>query len=217
MPNLRGYIDLLLSHFGPQHWWPAESPFEVMVGAVLTQNTAWGNVERAIANLKAAGLLEPPALAAVSEERLRDLIRPAGYFRQKARKLSALLEWFVGNYGGSIEKLRKQSQEQLREELLEIWGIGPETADSILCYALGFPVFVVDEYTTRVLSRHGLIPSGAGYDTVQELAYEQLPRDTEYLNEAHALFVAVGKNFCRPRTPQCIPCPLRGLLPRRTR
>jgi endonuclease-3 related protein len=211
-PGLCEIVDRLLAHFGPRHWWPAESPFEVMIGAVLTQNTAWGNVEKAISNLKAEKLLNPTVLAELPSEKLQELIKPTGYFRQKERKLRALLEWFIDRYDGSIDALRKVDAEKLRRELLGLWGIGPETADSILCYAVGAPVFVVDAYTVRVLARHGLVPPEADYETVQEPAHSQLPRDTAYLNEAHALFVAVGKRFCRRRLPLCTECPL-GSLP----
>ena len=207
------YVERLSAHYGARHWWPAETPFEVMVGAVLTQNTAWTNVERAIDNLRQRDALTPEGMSSLSTEELQEAIRPSGYFRQKEKKLRALLKWLQGGHEGDIEKLRKGETDVLREELLGLWGVGKETADSILCYALGKPVFVVDAYTIRVLSRHGVVRRGATYDEVQSLAHEKLPRDTAYLNEAHALFVAVGKEFCLSRAPRCAGCPLEGLLP----
>ncbi len=211
-PGLGEIVSRLLDHFGPQEWWPAKTPFEVMLGAVLTQNTAWRNVELAIRNLRKAGALNPSSLASLPQYRIKELIRPTGYFHQKARKLRTLLEWFIERYDGSIEQLRKLDQQQLRGELLSLWGIGPETADSILLYALSFPAFVVDAYTIRVLVRHDLVPSDAGYDEVQRLASRQLPADEKYLNEAHALFVAVGKKYCKRKQPLCENCPLKALL-----
>ena len=217
--DLRGYVRSLLDHFGPQGWWPAETPFEVMVGAVLTQNTTWGNAERAIATLGAAGALVPAVMSTLAEERLRELVRPAGYFRRKARVLLDLAAWLVDRFGGDAGLLRGGSAEQLRHELLGIRGVGAETADSILLYAAGVPIFVVDAYTLRVLARHGVLPPGADYDSVRRLARAELPADADYLGEAHALFVAVGKRFCLKRRPLCAgsppspPCPLRGYLP----
>jgi len=198
----------LYSAFGPQHWWPGETPFEVMVGAVLTQNTNWANVERAIARLKRAGLLEPGRLAGCPERLLARLIRPAGYFNVKARRLRAFMDWYRSRVGDRpLTALRGVRTARLREELLSIPGIGPETADSILLYALGRRVFVVDAYTLRVLSRHGLIGPGASYDRVQRLFHEVLPRSTRLYNEYHALLVRLGKSVCRPR-PACDRCPL---------
>ena len=184
-----------------------------MVGAILTQNTAWSNVGLAIQNLREADALTPFTLADLPQRRLEELIRPTGYFRQKARKLSELLVWFNGHYEGEIEKLCQADSAHLRRELLSVWGIGPETADSILLYAIGVPVFVVDAYTIRVLARHGVVPLGASYEEVQHIAHEHLPMRVDFLNEAHALFVAVGKNFCLRRAPKCDGCPLEELLP----
>jgi endonuclease-3 related protein len=212
--GLREYVEQLSAHFGPRHWWPAETPFEVMVGAVLTQNTAWTNVERAIGNLRDAGALTPKTLAGLSKVKLEEAIKPSGYFRQKEKKLRALLKWLLGKHEGDIKRLRKAPVDGLHQELLALWGIGKETADSILCYALDKPVFVVDAYTIRVLSRHGVVRPAATYEEVQALAHEQLPLETPYLNEAHALFVAVGKEFCLSREPRCGGCPLEGLLPK---
>jgi endonuclease-3 related protein len=211
--GLRDYIERMLAHFGPRNWWPAETPFEVMIGAVLTQNTAWVNVERAIANLRAAGALTPEALELMGKEELEQAIKPSGYFRQKEKKLRALLKWLLARHGGDIDKLKAAPVDGLRRELLALWGVGKETADSILCYALDKPVFVVDAYTIRILSRHKMVRSAATYEEVQALAHAQLPHRTAYLNEAHALFVAVGKEFCLSRTPRCGQCPLSPLLP----
>jgi len=192
--------------YGPQGWWPAETPFEVMVGAVLTQATAWRNVERAIERLKAAGALSPEGMARLSEEELEELIRPAGFFRQKARRLRALLR-LIEQHGG-VEGLLALPTERLRAELLSVPGIGPETADSILLYAAGHPVFVVDAYTKRILHRLGLLhDEKASYEEVQELFERALPRDPELFGEYHALLVRHAKEHCRAK-PRCAGCPL---------
>jgi endonuclease III related protein len=205
----------LFDAFGPQQWWPGETPFEVMVGAVLTQNTNWQNVERAIANLRRADLLEPRALYEVPLEELEELIRPAGYFRVKARRLHCLLEFFVTRYDGSVEAMLATPADRLREELLAVSGIGPETADSILLYACELPVFVVDAYTYRIFTRHGWIGFDADYHTIQDLFQGPggLPADPATFNEYHALLVRLGKHFCRKRNPKCDECPLVDLLP----
>lgn len=203
--------DALLAAFGPQGWWPGETPFEVMVGAILTQNTNWRNVERAIANLRAAGALTPAAMLRLAPEALAELIRPAGYFRVKAARLGHLLEHLRRRHRGSVARLLHAPLPALREELLGISGIGPETADSILLYAAGLPSFVVDAYTKRVFSRHGLVPADAGYAEVQALFARALPADAPLFNEYHALIVRVGKECCRPREPRCGTCPLGSL------
>lgn len=208
---LRRLYDTLLEAFGPQGWWPGETPFEVMVGAVLTQNTNWRNVERAIDNLKRGDLLEPRRLARLSEDELARLIQPAGFFRVKARRLKALVDWLMESAGGEVERLRRRPPGRLREELLGVPGVGPETADSILLYALEKPVFVVDAYTRRVLRRHRLIDERAGYDEVQRLFQSSLPRRAALYNEYHALLVELGKRYCRPR-PRCRGCPARPVL-----
>ncbi len=208
---LKEIYERLYAHFGPQNWWPAETPFEVCVGAILTQNTNWRNVERAIENLKARGLLSPEALNELTEGELAAFIRPAGYFRVKARRLKAFVRWLVENYGGRLEKLSEKETEELRRELLSIPGIGPETADSILLYALERPVFVVDAYTRRILLRHGLVTEEADYHEIQELFMENLPPEVPLFNEYHALLVACGKHLCRPKKPLCPDCPLRDL------
>lgn len=197
----------LYNYFGPQHWWPAKTPFEVMIGAILTQNTNWGNVERAIANLRAAEVLTPQRIYSTTLQRLRRLIRPAGFYNQKARRLKAFSRFLIDRYGESIAKMRREETTKLRGELLALDGIGPETADSILLYALGKPVFVIDAYTRRVFSRHGFLSEKHGYSDWQEFFEGSLPRDVSLYNEYHALIVKLAKTFCRKR-PNCDECPL---------
>lgn len=206
---LAGVYERLYGAFGPQGWWPGETPFEVCVGAILTQNTAWANVEKAINNLKARGVFDPEALLNLGQAELAALIRPAGYFNQKARKIREFLSWFRET--GGFEAMEGMETNALRESLLSIRGIGPETADSILLYALGRPVFVVDAYTVRVLARHEVIGPDAGYHDVQALFQDNLPRDPRMFNEFHALFVRLGKERCRRRGPLCEACPLETL------
>jgi len=202
---------LLLDFFGPQHWWPGETPFEIALGAVLTQNTSWSNVERAIANLKAANLLDAGRLHSLDIERLETLIRPAGYFRVKAKRLRNFTTWLCDRYDGDMQNLAPVATGRLREELLAISGIGPETADSILLYALDRPIFVVDTYTARVMVRHGLIaPEGIDYHQLQDLFTSNLEPDVPLFNEFHALLVMAGKDYCKPR-PKCQSCPLNPL------
>ena len=205
--RLRGF-------FGPQHWWPGETPFEVAVGAILTQNTSWTNVAKAIANLKAAGALDPLKLHVMEPEQLELLIRPAGYFRVKAKRLKNFIAWLCDRYGGDLKNLEPINTTRLREELLSISGIGPETADSILLYALNRPIFVVDTYTARVMVRHGLIGPDLDYQSLQDLFMSNLEPDVALFNEFHALLVMAGKDYCKPR-PKCPPCPL-DFLPHRT-
>jgi len=203
----------LFDALGPQHWWPGETPFEIIVGAVLTQNTNWQNVEKAIGNLREADLLEPAALYTVPVEELEELLRPAGYFRIKARRLRSLLAYIMDRYGGELDAMFATGMGALREELLAVNGIGPETADSILLYAGGLPAFVVDAYTHRILSRHGWIELEADYHQIQDFLQSRLPDDPVLFNEFHALLVFVGKHYCRKRAPQCDQCPLRDMLP----
>lgn len=210
---LRSYYRALRRHYGPQHWWPGETPFEVMVGAILTQNTAWANVEKAIRNLKALDLLDADRIDRLDAQALAIAIRPAGYFNVKAKRLKAFVRWFLERYGGDVARMRAAAPARLREELLEVSGIGPETADSILLYALGHPSFVVDAYTHRVLSRHGLLGEESTYDQMKELFETALPRDAELYNDFHAQIVNVGKDFCR-KTAKCDACPLKRFLPR---
>jgi endonuclease III related protein len=213
MPPLQQVYNQLLARFGPQHWWPGESPFEIMVGAVLVQNTAWRNVERAIANLRDAGLMEPRALYAIPPEELAELIRPAGYFQVKTGRLRNLLKFVIDEYDGSLDAMFSTNVATLREQLLAIRGVGPETADAILLYAGGLPTFVVDTYTHRILARHGWIGYDADYHEIKELFESLLPADASLYNEYHALLVRVGKDFCRRSAPKCDACPLAPMLP----
>ncbi len=214
--GLRDYYGRMFSTLGPQHWWPSSKsggPFEVIVGAILTQSTAWVNVEKAIANLRRAQLLHPRAIERVPMARLGRLVRPSGYFRQKAKKLKAFVHFLRQQFGGSLARMFRTPTAELREMLLDVHGIGPETADSILLYAGEHPVFVVDAYTRRVLVRHGLLGEKAGYQEMRALFENSLPRDARLFNEYHALLVNVGKKWCRPREPRCAECPLQSFLP----
>jgi len=207
---LSDIYDALFSHFGSQHWWPGDSAFEVAIGAILTQNTNWGNVEKAIANIKAKKALSPKSLHNMSHSELASLIRPAGYFNVKAKRLKAFLNFLCNDYRGSMQRMRKVDTSSMRKSLLSVNGIGPETADSILLYALDKPVFVIDAYTKRVMSRHGLASEKIDYHDLQALFHKSLPLDVQLFNEYHALFVMVGKNYCKP-SPKCTGCPLEGV------
>lgn len=209
---LRAAYELLFAAYGPQHWWPAETRLEVMVGAVLTQNTAWKNVERAMANLRDEGLLSLDCLHRLTHDELAEQIRPAGYYQVKARRLKNLVDFVVARYGGSLEAMFSTSLGTLREELLGVHGIGPETADAILLYAGDLPTFVIDAYTARVLKRHGWIEPEADYHALQDCFHSALETDAALFNEYHALLVKVGKEHCKP-TPRCQGCPLESLLP----
>lgn len=204
-------FQLMDEALGPQHWWPGDTSFEVIVGAILTQSTAWTNVEKAISNLKRAGLLTPLALSRVGLRKLAALIRSSGYYNQKATRLKSLLS-YLSRYG-TLHRMFQEPTATLREELLAIKGLGPETVDSILLYAAGRPVFVVDAYTRRVLSRHGWADEKAGYGEIQDLFESQLPRDARLFNQYHALLVNVGKNYCKRKEPRCSQCPLQSMLP----
>jgi endonuclease-3 related protein len=199
--------DALFRAFGPQHWWPGDTPFEVCTGAILTQNTNWTNVERAIENMKKAGLLEPRPLRSVRRDRLKRLIRPAGYFNQKAERLQVFARWFGEYLDDSFCNAKGIPTGKLRGQLLALNGIGPETADSMLLYAFDRAVFVVDAYTRRITERHGLIHEGATYDELQRLFESNLPKRRKLFNEYHALIVMAGKTYCGP-TPRCDGCPL---------
>jgi len=201
----------LFQAFGPQHWWPGETPFEVAVGAVLTQNTNWQNVEKAINNLKRARALDPIKIYRMSNERLAKLIKPSGYYNVKAKRLKAFMSFLVEEYGGDMERMQQEDTSLLREKLLSVKGVGEETADSILLYALGKPVFVIDAYTKRVLSRHKLLGADEPYSGCQEKFHNALGRNSKLYNEYHALFVRLGKYYCRPR-PVCSECPLKADL-----
>lgn len=200
-------FDRLLRHFGPQSWWPAETELEVMVGAVLTQNTNWKNVEKAIENLKRKDLLSIECLHSVPLANLAENIRPAGYFNVKARRLKNLMDFIVDHYGADLPLFLSEETGRLREGLLSIKGIGPETSDSILLYAAQRPVFVVDAYTCRILGRHRVINENLTYHETQDLFMRLLPRETSLFNEFHALIVQTGKHYCR-RKPLCGRCPL---------
>lgn len=207
-------------HFGHLHWWPGETPLEVSVGAILTQNTSWANVERAIANLKTAGCLEPKELYALPESKLAELIRPAGYFNIKARRLRAFLRVLVEESAGDLNRLFAGETNVVRERLLAIKGIGPETADSMLLYAGGHSSFVIDAYTKRIFHLYNWGEDDAGYDDLKALCESALnekpPSERlDYWQDYHAQLVMVGKHFCRPRRPRCELCPLWPLLPRK--
>ena len=202
------FYETLEAALGPMHWWPAKTPFEVIVGAILTQNTAWVNVERAITDLRKARTLTPRALERVPSARLGQLIRSSGYFRQKAKKLKAFVRFLRRDFGGSLARMFRTPTAALRERLLSVHGIGRETADSILLYAGNHPIFVVDAYTKRILERHGMVGEKAGYEEVRALFENNLPADAKLYNEYHALLVNVGKNWCRTRAPRCDECQL---------
>ncbi len=200
-------FNTLLVRYGPRFWWPAETPFEVCVGAILTQNTNWGNVEKAVANLKAEGILSPAGLRDVPMERLAELIRPAGYFNVKSSRLKGFIVWLFMEHGGCLERMFAGDWRTLREELLKVKGVGPETGDSILLYAGGKPSFVVDAYTRRLFSRFGLVPETASYEEVRSFFMKNLPADAGLFNEYHALIVEHCKERCRKK-PFCRGCPL---------
>lgn len=199
----------LYSRFGSQRWWPGDTPFEVIAGAILTQNTSWSNVEKAINNLKKHSLLLPEKLYKLPLKRLASFIKPSGYYNVKARRLKGFMDFLFKAYGGDLKRMSRRDASCLRGELLSVKGIGPETADSILLYAFGKPVFVVDAYTKRIFSRHALIEEDAGYDRTQNLFMENLRRDARLFNEYHALLVKLGKEFCRKTRPKCELCPLK--------
>jgi endonuclease-3 related protein len=196
--------------FGLQHWWPGESPFEIAVGAILTQNTNWGNVEKAIENLKRDKVLNAKSIHRMRIHILASLIKPAGYFNVKSKRLKAFIDFLMNEYHGSMQRMGNEETQTLRMKLLKVHGIGPETADSILLYALEKPLFVIDAYTKRVLSRHGIMEHEKPYEEFQELFHSSLKRDVKLFNEYHALFVRLGKTYCRKK-PRCEGCPLEGI------
>lgn len=208
--RLRELYTILLDHFGPQHWWPGETPFEVLTGAVLTQNTNWKNVEKAIGRLKAAGVLSLKAMSALPTEVLAEYIRPSGYYNIKAARLQNLLTMINSEHEGNLAYFFDQPLDALRHQLLSVKGIGPETADSIVLYGAGLPVFVIDAYTHRVLFRHGLATEDDGYAELQSLFMDSLESDAGLFNEYHALLVQVGKTYCKKTNPACQTCPLQG-------
>lgn len=210
--NLTKVYKRLLSHFGHRGWWPGDSNFEIIVGAILTQNTAWKNVEKAITNLKQAKVLSIKKIHELPHETLAELIRPSGYYNQKAKKLQAFTTFLKINYRGSLTNMFKEETGVLREQLLSVKGIGPETADSILLYAGEKPVFVIDLYTYRILTRHGWLAEETTYQELQYFFQDRLPVDVDLYKDFHAQLVATGNQFCR-RTAKCEGCPLQPLLP----
>jgi endonuclease-3 related protein len=209
--SLQEIYSLMSERFGPQHWWPGDTPFEIMVGAVLTQNTNWKNVEKAITNLKTAGVLSFAAMSPLPKEELAEYIRPAGYYNLKTGRLHNLFSMIERQWDGDLDFLLAQPVALLREQLLSVKGVGPETADSIVLYAAGQPLFVVDTYTHRILSRHEIIPEEYDYFQIQELLMDSLEEDAVLFNEYHALLVQVGKTFCKKSKPKCAACPLSGV------
>lgn len=209
--TLKEIYEKLLARFGPQHWWPGQTPFEVLLGAILTQNTNWSNVEKAIDNLKNAGLLTPESLHKCPLPRLAKLIKPSGYFNIKSKRLKSLINWLFENYEGDLSILFDKETSVLRETLLSVKGIGPETADSIALYAANKPTFVCDAYTYRMALRHRMIPEETGYDELKALFEDALPKETKLFNEYHALIVRLGKTYCKKTKPLCEQCPLDDL------
>jgi len=200
----------LMARYGPQHWWPAQEPFEVIVGAILTQSAAWGNVEKAIANLKSGKALSPGALRRLPLSELARLIRPCGYYNAKALKLKSFAYWLGNHYADDLNQLLATDTHDLRQQLLSIHGIGQETADSIILYAANKPIFVIDAYTRRIINRIGLAPNNSSYTTYQALFMDNLPTDTQLFNEYHALLVCLAKNVCRS-CPLCQQCCLNNI------
>ncbi len=201
----------LFDHYGPQHWWPAETPLEMIIGAILTQSAAWTNVEKAIGNLKASDALSINGLREIPQNELARLIYPSGYYNVKARKIKSFVEWLVERYDGDLDKLFALDVTALRLDLLSVHGVGEETADSIILYAARKPIFVIDAYTRRIISRLGLTPQQETYAAFQALFMSQLPHDESLFNEYHALLVQHGKTACR-KTPLCQGCCLNHLL-----
>lgn len=207
------YYGTLLRHLGPQRWWPARTRLEIIVGAILTQNTAWTNATLALRRLRKAGLLNLERLERASLAELENCVRPAGFYRQKALTIRRFVRWLAHTCGGSLTTLFARPVQAVRLELLKIRGLGPETVDAILLYAGRHPVFVADAYARRILARHQLVPATAGYAAVQQLMHRHLPADPKLFNEYHALLVEVGKRFCRRQRPDCRACPLGAFLP----
>jgi endonuclease-3 related protein len=209
--KLNNIFEILYNTFGPQHWWPGDSPFEVAVGAILTQNTNWSNVKKAIENLKKYKLLEPYKIYKIDHKKLSELIKSSGYYTIKAKRLKSFIDFLIKEYNGKIESMNNEDTLLLRKKLLSINGIGKETADSILLYAINKPIFVIDTYTKRILSRHGISKDKDSYDYYQNLFHKSLKKDVKLFNEYHALIVKVGKTFCKSKRPLCDQCPLKGI------
>ena len=211
--KLMTIYNLLYNAFGPRHWWPADTPFEVIIGAILTQNVSWKNVEKAIAILKATGAMTPEAMVSIPTDILAVKIRSTGYYNMKAKKIKAFMDFLYSRYDGSLEKMFITPLLVLRSQLLAVYGIGPETADCILLYAGNMPIFVVDAYTKRIFSRLALVDENDSYEAVQRLFMDNLPRDTQLYNEYHALIVAAGNMYCGKKKKRCELCPLGSICP----
>jgi endonuclease-3 related protein len=219
MPPLRQAYRLMHRAHGHLQWWPADSPFEICVGAILTQNTSWENVMLAITNLKAARVLTPKKIHALTHSKLAQLIRPSGYFNIKAKRLRNFVDIVVEQHGASLKRFFKGDAATVRERLLAINGIGPETADSMLLYAGGHQSFVIDAYTKRIFERHDWCDANDGYDALQTLCTNSLSQKRgadklDYWRDYHAQLVVIGNRYCKPRNPNCDDCPLKTLLPR---
>jgi endonuclease III related protein len=211
-PPIEEYYSKLFSAYGPQHWWPGRGAFEIIAGAILVQNTSWINAAKAIAELRRARMLTWAAMNEAAQEELERLIKPSGYYRQKARTLKAFCAFLEKEYGGSLKKMWATAAIDTRQKLLSVHGFGPETVDSVLLYAGNQPVFPVDAYARRMLVRHGWIEENAKYDDVRAIFEGAFPGDAARLNEMHALIVHTGKHFCRKQKPLCGECPLGGFL-----
>jgi endonuclease-3 related protein len=211
--QLLAVYSILLEHFGHRSWWPAKTRIEICIGAILTQNTSWKNVTQAIANLEKAGLLNAKAILALEDADLADLIRPSGYYNLKAKRLKSLMRFLDENGGPTLRRFEKWGTDNLRKRLLETYGVGAETADSILLYALNRPVFVIDAYTKRITARLGWSHKDASYDELQELFSRRLEPSVDLYNDFHAQFVALGADVCKPK-PRCDFCPLKGICPK---
>jgi endonuclease-3 related protein len=213
-PSLSAVYERLRETYGPAGWWPGRTPFEVCLGAILTQNTAWTNVEKALRALRSRGLLSYRALRRLPPSRLAPLLRSSGTYRVKARRVAAFVRFLGREYRGQVRAMARETPESLREKLLAVDGIGRETADAIALYACGLPLFVVDAYTRRIFSRLGLVGGGGAYDVLQRFFMDRLPRDSALYNDYHAQIVRLGKEACRAR-PLCDLCPLDALCPKR--
>ena len=210
--KIRKIYNILDAHFGELKWWPAKTDFEVIIGAILTQNTAWNNVEKAIKELKTKKLLTIEAIDSIRSDSLSKIIRKTGYHRLKAKRLKNITRFIIDECQGSLSKLKKEDTLLLREKLLKVNGVGPETADAILLYALDKPIFVVDAYTKRIFLRHSVIDKKTDYNGIQELTHRCMPKEVKVFNQFHALIVETAKSYCKKTKPLCQECPLKGLL-----
>ena len=211
---IRSMFETMLAALGPSNWWPGDTPFEIAIGAILTQNTSWQNVEKAIDNLRENDILNARAMHGVSVADLAELIRPAGYYNIKARRIFNFLNFLKDEADYDMDVLKSRSLDEIRPRILDVNGIGPETADSILLYALDFPTFVVDAYTARLMGRHGLSYEDINYHELQAIFMDALPQDVSLYNEYHALIVRVGKDWCKKKAGLCDTCPLKPFLER---